>query len=232
MTLPYGVDAATGRFTTSVGIGAADPSSGLYVLGNMRIDTGGTVIAEDSEVRVTTTTDARGITFQTGRRQKTAARWELVSAQSGPDPVAFTGLDGNADVMYLLVYEVRADGGVEWGLQYNSDTGNNYEMIDINTTGAGAINSDDTGGTGLIRIPAQFVQASGDFYSGELKIFAQSGRRRALINHMLRGDGGNSSLEWASGAGWWTNTASNLTRIDIIGNFSAASDFRLYRRIR
>jgi len=229
VALPYGLNLSTGRFSINLSVNASPVDEALHIQnGTIKVQDG-QLLLNNSDIQITTTTGSRGVTYYDGSRQIRAPRWQFVDEQTGPDTITFNGLDGNVDETYLLVYQVFCDGTTEWGLRFNGDAGNNYEMVNANATGADeTYNGDDTGAISLMQVPAQFAQAGGDAFAGQMKIFARTGIWRHAVDHHVRDDGGNS--EFGIGAGWWRNTGTNITSISIVGDFGATSRFILYKR--
>jgi len=226
----YGVSAATGVFNTNVGINEGVPQEKLHLSAvNAKVE-GGTFLTQDSDVIFSTTSGSHGITFQDESFQYSEPRWEFVEEVTGNDPLTITGLNGNEDDMYLIAFEVQANGGAEWGVRLNGSA-LNYQLHNLNSTsGTNGIHSDQNADWNLWQVPGDFGQGNGDQWFGEMVIWAKTGQKRYMIYHSLRNDGSN--IEFEQGGGWWDDTTSNVTSIDFVNNFASGSTFRLYRRPR
>jgi hypothetical protein len=241
LTMPFGVAAATGRFTDDVGIGTTNPAEALEIEGgNVLIDGGGLQVSGgdaeviNGDVILSTTAGSQAVQFQDGSRQITAPRWEFIETISAADDITFSGLDGNNDDQYLLIFEVYADGNEEWGIVFNGDTGNNYESVNMQQVGQDAnITGDDSATQNRIEPIGDIGQGAGDFFMGEMLIFARvnpAAENRTAMYRMVWDDNGNH--EFIVGGGRWENVAANITSIGVNGQYTANSRFTLYRRNR
>lgn len=141
-------------------------------------------------------------------------RWEHMadlswSAESTEK--SFTGLDGDTDIQYRIVW----DGDQFIDVELNNDgTASNYQRQWLYNNG-GTLTAGNA--TDLIFIKEQ----------GELLINAESGVDRLVY----QGGSHTSGTVQNQASFWWQNTASNLTSLDLTPSASATGTAKLYRRI-
>lgn len=139
--------------------------------------------------------------------------------------VTFSGLDGNTDKIYMLVGEYDTNTtNRNLLVQFNSDTGANYNFMRFYGDGTTTTNDIATAATtGLIGIASTTVSCV--FFS---IIHAETGINRNMVSKVsARG------LNTGTTATEWTDTTSNMTSIDLSmngGSIGTGSIFRLYKR--
>lgn len=144
-----------------------------------------------------------------------ATQRPTVARVSGATSHTFTGLDGNADVAYeILLCGTFAFGGAAKyvSLRPNGDSGANYQNASGWASGAseGATGSPLTSGLylvesqgaadGTVQVRGQLAAAAG-YYRTYTGLY---GFRNATPNPLA-----------GHVAGWWTNTASNITSLEV-----------------
>ncbi|MGA8856190.1 MAG: hypothetical protein WB643_03380 [Candidatus Bathyarchaeia archaeon] len=158
--------------------------------------------------------------------------------------LAITGLLGDTDIVYLVVFKILKDstsGGGQLRIRLNNDsTAAHYSWgtFEINSGGTGSDGSQSDTSIGTFRTgSSDYVHAS-DFAIGYFLVYAKSGTSRRLIGQMGAKIAVNNDMSEASFAGDWTDTAANLTEIDFVstvGNIGGAGSFirvfRLYKPV-
>lgn len=144
----------------------------------------------------------------------------------------FTGLDGDADEIYLLEGWAEFDGGVSADITFNSDTTANnyaYQRITASSTTAsasiGSLPSLCAGSTGADR-PAY----------GKAIIYAKTGMIRMINIQKTHYDSTGTVVDHIRlEQGVWNNTATNITQIVITGSsggyIRAGSRFILSKKV-
>lgn len=177
------------------------------------------------------TADAHIILYRTPK-EASQEKWESVDSQSvtsqdlNTTPVNFTGLSGDTDIEYRLVYsgEMLVNGtGIL--LRINSDTGTNYTRQYLRNVG-GTL---DASVFGLSYI--ELVQNPGNSeVNGSCIINAESGVKR-LVNVSSSSAGGPTD-QWEN-AIWWNNTLDEVDELTVLATGTSSSftgAFKLYRR--
>jgi len=151
------------------------------------------------------------------------ARIDVTSDATQAD---FTGLDGDSDGLYILVFYIKNTSGTNanYGFRFNDDTGTNYNWRELH----GAGNDEYTSyGTGVDF--ARFSNCETGHYSfGVIWLCPKTGQQRLYSGHYRD----ESDRIFVIG-GEWTNTADNITKISLVasetGAISAGSWFILYK---
>ncbi len=143
------------------------------------------------------------------------SKWELMETKSWSSSTStqsFT-VDGDSDIKYRL----EVDNDQFWSIRLNNDSGSNYIKQDL-YNGSGSIAS------------ANATQTSIELYGlrRTLEINAETGVKRLITASDCNKAISPQQYERAI---WYTNTATNLTSIDIIGGTSATGTAKLYRAI-
>lgn len=142
--------------------------------------------------------------------------WTLVERQtvtgSATNSVTFSGLDGNADIRYKLIYVVVAGetSGAAWGARPNNDSGSNYSYSQIyaNTGSAAASN-----GTSNTLLYAGSNNTSSGMAMSEQIINATSGVYRMGLSRSIT-QTSSTAVNYADTTGhMWRNSADNITSI-------------------
>ena len=154
---------------------------------------------------------------------------ETKTVTSDVTDVTFSGLDGDTDGVYLLVFRLKAAASGAVVLQMNGAT--------TNHSGAQAVIRADAasfyGGTGTWRFANP---SNGDVYSGEVRISAKSsingvGQRRQYWGQSGGHSGSYSQYYWYGGE--WDDTSTNITSIVIHAEVASAiangSQFSLFK---
>ncbi|MCD6169022.1 MAG: hypothetical protein J7J76_00480 [Candidatus Latescibacteria bacterium] len=137
--------------------------------------------------------------------------WELirdVAVAEDTSSVTLSGLDGNSDIVYLLLVHYRnpTDSGVCCDIRFNHDCGNNYAGI--------VIYSDGSELSTLSRTMSAigFVGAAGKNIGwGSALIYARAGTERMVLIEVYE-----PTLR-LDHKGWhWANTQDNITSIELV----------------
>jgi hypothetical protein len=143
-----------------------------------------------------------------------------------------TGVNGNADEVYFLAYKTikNVAGTLLTTLRPNGVTTNQntvYSYFGL-VAGAGASGS---GNTSTLQI-GNNGQPPGSVEVGQVWLAAKAGTRRVGHGQWAQSDTTNTLLSLLS-ALHWTDTATNITSLDVVGDLAnglgAGSYFRLYR---
>jgi len=154
--------------------------------------------------------------------------WKVarVDVTSDVTQVDFTGLDGDSDGLYILVFYIKNStaNDATCGFRFNDDTGTNYNWQEIHGAGTSTYANS---GSGVDNIKMAHLNAGKENF-GVYWIYPKTGQMRYLTGHFA--DTGNRAWHMV---GWWTNTADNITKISIVasatGAISAGSWFILYK---
>lgn len=181
------------------------------------------------------TSDAHIVLYSTPKKAS-QEKWELVESKKVTsedlvtNPMSFTGLDGNSDIQYLLdiqFYTVTAN--TQYQFTLNSDTGSNYTIQGLENLG-GTPRGINYGAQayGPVSVPT----AGSGYMHSRILINAESGVKR-LVNTTFTETTVTANLKQTEEATWWSNTADNLTSIQVKGTVSSADTTgtaKLYRR--
>jgi len=145
-------------------------------------------------------------------------RWELVeevTITEGTDSYTFSGLDGDSDEEYLLVFRIRSQVGSTniYRLRFNGDSGGNYDWQRQRTHGS-AVDASSLHGSSFIEIAIQ-ADAGCFIVFGEAHIFAKSGYARPVRCHSQCDDSPEADTYLYYFGGHWRNTTDNITSISI-----------------
>lgn len=154
---------------------------------------------------------------------------ELIEAQQlAADAAAFTfsGLDGDADQIYVVMGALVESGGVYLDCRMNGDTGASYDYRYVQETTAQSYQ----GGTGQNQIRIADL-------AGQTTLFAVVSATRYGVNRARGIVGMNSrGSVIGHGGGQWNNTADNLTSLTFYNSdgsdLLAGSQMTLYRVAR
>jgi hypothetical protein len=140
----------------------------------------------------------------------------------------FSGLDGDTDEVYLLAYRIikAGAGTMQVDLRPNGVTTGQETRNAYNGTGGAGNNNSTT-----LRITENGSANAGDIYSGWVWIDAKSGvirTIRASYSMALSGGGGVYFLE---AAGAWSDTAANITSIDVVSTLATGIGIGSYLRL-
>jgi len=182
-----------------------------------------------------------GILAAAGGAVASVGSYDLLATEiltSSSSSITFSSLgDYAADYEHLQVRMVarsnRADTGSYMYVQFNGDTGSNYNYHDLQGTGS-AVNSNATSGSypsGILdkNFSPAATDPSNSFGVGTLDILDPFETSKYTTARTLSGQSSNSSrIGLTSGA--WRNTASltSITFDDIFGSFVTGSRFSLY----
>lgn len=148
---------------------------------------------------------------------KSQSNWEQVGDplvwSSESSTKSFTGLDGNQDEQYRLVWS----GGERLRLHLNGDSGSNYlrQHLRNNSGSIQATNTTDNE-----------IELEND---ASCIINAVSGKKRLAI---VSGSRVPTSAQQQDRASWYTDTITNITTIDCTPASSATGTATLYRKIK
>ncbi len=192
------------------------------------------------DVNASSPSDGQVLTWDSGTSNWIASTpsgggaWALVSHSTfTSDNYSITGLDGDTDKIYKLV--IRAEYTTDrfpLQLRFNSDTGTNYAYT-LRYTGNNN-GADLNSYTTSVSFDSSYMWLRGlnnmNSYLVEILIWAKSGRYR-MIRFKTVGEGGTNYWELVDGAGWWNNTTSNLTSIQIYcsAGYSISGEYWLYK---
>lgn len=153
--------------------------------------------------------------------------------------LALTGLNGNADIAYLVVFKILKDataGGGQLRIRLNNDaTAAHYSWgcFETNQGGTGNDGSQSDTSIGTFRTGSNDYIHASDFAVGYLIVYAKSGTSRRVVGQAVCKIATNNDLSETSFAGDWTDTAADLVEIDFVstvGNIGGAGSFiRVYR---
>ena len=137
---------------------------------------------------------------------------EVVTRTSDATPIDITGLDGDSEGEYLA--EIDFDVNESFNMRLNGDTGSNYTTQTLRNN-AGTIQA--VNGTSTT-----FTVSNKCF----IKINAESGRKRLVeVSYGIP-----VAPQQNERATWWSNTADNLTEINILSFVAQTGTVKLYRR--
>lgn len=139
--------------------------------------------------------------------------------------ITISGLHGDTDLIYYMRLRIVAasNSGIDFGLQFNGDTGNNYNYQLL--AGAGSTVS---AGSGTAQSVA-YVDSNGSTGTGhimhcEFVIFAKSGNIRPILGFNMDDITSTPSVSksqvWAN---TWTNTVNEITSITLTTSALTAS---------
>jgi len=144
--------------------------------------------------------------------------------------LTFSGLDGDDDEVYLLKYKIVKGvvATVLTTLRPNGATTNQASRRTYGGTASGNVNTTD------IAIGGNGSAATDDVEVGECWIDAKTGTKRSFHGQWSQINGaGPTDLLWIISSSAWTDTAANITSLDVVSDqangLGAGSYFRLYR---
>jgi hypothetical protein len=137
---------------------------------------------------------------------------------SATTSVNITGLDGNSDVTYEIVYRIISNGGTganDYFLRLNNDSGNNYTYTQIVSHQGLSTTVNQSGNATWNRLPLSSTaggSSSGSVHLGKSLLYAKSGYTRSLIDTSARQQ---ASGQYFTQVGYstWTDTGQNITSI-------------------
>jgi hypothetical protein len=144
---------------------------------------------------------------------------KVLTNDAGPGGLhTFSGLDGNADVAYELVWAFHsaAPGGPLW-LRFNDDVANSYTPDVVPTGAEHAMLLSALGGAAR-QTGRALIQAKADAV-----------HRHVLIESATRSDAAVESTDVASGS--WSNTADKITKIAVSNQFNPVTGIIVLRRL-
>lgn len=158
----------------------------------------------------------------------------LVSTQSG-SVIQWTGLTGDAAGTrgYQILYRFVAGGSNSiLGLRFNGDTAANYSYVVENTqTGGAPVNSASSTSASSVQFNALSQIGTNEIMSGLIWIpVSVSGFARFV--HGQASQFSSATIRKFDVAGRWSNTASQITQIDLIaagGSVGSNTTATLYR---
>ena len=124
------------------------------------------------------------------------------------DTVAISSLDGNTDIVYKLIIYGQSTNTPDMDLRFNTDSGSNYHYSRTNLSSGSTTYSasSSASATGI-----NIAVAISDCFMCTLFIMLKSGKTRGLTFQTVDG-----TSQYHFGGGAWTNTADNITVINII----------------
>lgn len=164
----------------------------------------------------------RIIVFATLKEHSTS-EWELVDTltwSSESSQKSFTGLDGDRDIEYRVVWE----GYRTFTFRLNNDSGSNYKHQDLLNNGGTDLGINET----LTEVEAQRITFGLLLQNADFKIKNVSGVERLIT--WGNSEIGGSGYEQQRSACWWSNTADNITSIDCTPSASTDGVAKLYRK--
>ena len=178
------------------------------------------------------TTDAHIILYRTPK-EASQEQWELMDRQSVTNrnltttPINFSGLKGDSDIQYRIEFNGEwSSGAGDVHVQLNSDSATNYKnQLLRNQSGSISASNFSTAGFQL----AGTISVDTGINATAI-INAESGIKRLFTSSESPIAGGDDQQEIAS---WWSNTADEVTEIDILqlsGSPSFSGTAKLYRR--
>lgn len=176
------------------------------------------------------TADAHIILYRTPKVASQAG-WELMETKTFTNadlfnsPVSFTGLDGDRDKVYKIdLYNFSNNATILPEFTINADTGSNYTEQRIQNNG-GSIAAANTARSAILTSASTM-----NFVNFSMIINAESGVKRLVTSST----GLTANIEQQESSVWWTNTADNITTIELF-DASTNSDIdgyaKLYRKI-
>jgi len=152
----------------------------------------------------------------------------IVKSGNFTDDVTITGLDGDAAGIYELVIRANYTSAFNVTLQFNGDTGNNYHTLrHYDSKQAGTYYHDTDNVASATSIQPTFLSQKS--FIIKLTINAKSGYHRTVTGIVAGCDNADTYRDLVTSAGFWTNTADNLTSIKIITGAIASGDYILYK---
>jgi hypothetical protein len=191
-------------------------------------ETGTEVVQSDSEPE-TTYPGMVWIDTDAGQAPGIGGNWVLVEEKEFSTEVidwTISGLDGNTDKELLVKFQMVSapDGGGEFKMQYNGDTGNNYDY-QMHWFGAGH-STGDAEGVAYIRLTAD--GASNWQENGEIRMPLETGTKRfAFCTTMRQQGGGDDYVHFYTGT--WQDDSTNITSVRLFTNNAMTAKFRVYK---
>jgi len=146
--------------------------------------------------------------------------WKRVyssTLSSASQSETISSLDGNTDVMYMVIIRVVVGNTISLFLRPNNDSGSNYGFQEVNGSSTTASASRNTSQTGLWI--GDGVANDVVFFKGLL--YAKSGYERTLNGESMTGVTGTTVGTTLKVDSVWSNTSSNITSLVVYA--SAAS---------
>ena len=152
------------------------------------------------------TLDVNGTIKATNIMTKVA---EISSANFNNSIITISGLDGNAHRKYKVFFDIQRDGGTDaWAYIVFNNSYNNYKGENLEKFHGGDWDA-------VYLSTAAYLNRNGwgqsGRFSGELTIFASSGKIRSVIGQSSFLNANNPTWAWVSYA--WLNTNDNITSI-------------------
>jgi hypothetical protein len=218
-----------------VGIGTGSPGAKLHVAGNARIDAA-LDMSGSKIVNLAAPTDPADAASKEYVDGLSGGSYRFVAESvptSNTNSVTFSGLDGDADVWYVIQANFKNNGGLAWyELRPNGVTSGLKSDVIYRIDGDSGV----SGGTESIWRILLFCAITGSGGSTEVKVYAKSGSVRSYTAHAGAKHSGSPSNNMSVHGGHWSDTTTNLTSLTIVGTNSAAigggSVIRLYKLTR
>jgi len=139
---------------------------------------------------------------------------ELTSAVTSYD---ITGLEGDTDIEYQLIFRFVGGANSSYGLRFNSDTGSNYGkqyIASANTTPYAARQ------IGRNRLPLSHLNnlLQNEISFAEMHMFSKSGKERTTISTQAERASGAIVAYVDKIAGVWSNTADEIASINLFAD--------------
>ena len=222
--------------TGYVGIGTSSPQQKLHVEGAMRLTASalpGSPAAGDIAIDSGDGNKLKyfdGSSWQTaGSSSGSGTTWQMigrVQLSSAGSSIPISGLNGNADGTYKITYKIIHNqplGTDEVLLRINNDSGNNYSYNGIWGDGGGGSASSSSGTrTGMLLVGGS--ANINTVTTGEILLNAETGVVRTAVNKINQSE----NLYTGITANNWTNTASNITSLEVMAptaNFMKAGSY-------
>ena len=151
---------------------------------------------------------------------------DSVTLTSTATSVTFSSISATGKGDLVLVSNVIVANGHEVGLRFNSDSGNNYTMVNMRGTGSSAASTavQDPG-----YLPIQRSVSGNAFLITQVLDFSASDKHKSVLNR-----GNSTQFGTAANAHRWASTSA-ITSIYLYSingaSFQAATSFHLYQLV-
>jgi hypothetical protein len=149
----------------------------------------------------------------------------LISEGTFTNSFDITGLNGDSDEIYLLVINHCAGAGQGPAIRFNDDNANNYGQSQIWNNKIGTIGHNNA--PTQVSIPLYYVTPNMGI--SRIYIYAKSGTERFIVGEHYGYTTTNEHYLVTLG-GYWTNTADNITKLNIVMTGAVNSGiYKLYK---
>jgi hypothetical protein len=163
--------------------------------------------------------------------------WEKIyetTLSSSATTLTISNLTGDTDDEYILIFRVKNNhsGVCNYNLTFNNDTGSNYGFQYVRGIGT---TEEALRGTGITSIAIATVSTQNYISFSKSLIYAKSGYERTVILHRMNSINGKTVTIRDFYGGVWSNTANEITSIEITASQSngigADTYISLYKKV-